>query len=132
MDRAQLHEFQRLYRQLGAAKAEVDALSGKSEQAPGNAVGEIKLRLIDQLIGRAGQFLGDDRPFDFPGFGADNATNSDVALVLGQYLTCFEAFRGRHLEHRHGKWFWLLEVEDPSGQKQLERVPVESYREPDS
>lgn len=52
-----------------------------------------------------------------------------VALVLGQYLTCFEALRARHIEHRHGKWFWLIEIEDEGGQKRTERVPVESFRE---
>lgn len=131
LDRARFHEFQRLYGQLSASKAEIAALSGKGDDAPAKPVSEIKLRLIDQLLGRADQLLGEGRPFDFAGFGAQTATNSDVTLVLSQYLTCFEAFRARHLEHRHGKWFWLIEVTDPSGQKHIERVPVEGYREPD-
>lgn len=131
IDRARFHEFQRLDGQLRAAKAEIDGLSGKTNEAPGQAVGEIKLRLIDQLIERANRFLGEARPFDFAGFGAQNATHSDVALALGQYLTCFEALRARHLEHRHGKWFWLVDLKDQAGQKRTERVPVESFREPD-
>lgn len=129
--RARFHEFQRLCGQLRAAKAEIDALSGKSDDAPAQAVSEIKLRLIDQLLGRANQFLGEARPFDFAGFAAQSATHSDVALVLGQYISCFEALRARHLEHRHGKWFWLIEIEDEGGQKRTERVPVESFREPE-
>ena len=126
MDRAQLHEFERLHGQLVAAKAEIDGLAGKGDEAPKEEVGALKLGLLDRLIAAADRFLGDDRPFEFAGFGEANATLSDVGFVLGQYVACLESFRADHLERRHGTWYWRVEIADAGGPR-IERVPVERY-----
>lgn len=126
MNRAQLHEFERLHGQLVAAKAEIDGLTDDGKDAVKIEVGAIKIGLLDRLIAAADRFLADDRPFEFPGFGEANATLSDASFVLGQYVACFEAFRARHLEHRHGAWYWRVEV-DEGGEHRVERVPVDAY-----
>ena len=126
MNRANLQEFEKVYRQFQDLKKEVGSLSGKEAKSPHEAVSEIKLRLINQLVVRANQFLGAAGPFsEFTGFQAENASNSDVTLVAGQYLACFEAYRARNIKLRHGKWFWVVEVAQEGGQPTVEYVAVE-------
>jgi len=127
-----LHELQRLLGQLRAARKTIDGLASTSAEARNWKLGAVKLPLLDQLLAAADTFLGNDRPFTFPGFAAgdeESATLSDASWVLAQYISCFEAHRARHLEKRHDKWFWVLEVEDDDGTKQIERIPVERYTE---
>lgn len=132
MDRTMLDTFHRLHGQLEAAKAEIDGLAGKGDDAPAQQVGAVKLPLLDQLLTAADAFLEADRPFTFAGFGNGDeggATLSDASWVLAQYLACFESWRARHVEKRHERWVWLIESVDEQGAPRTERVPVERYSE---
>ncbi len=75
--------------QLEALHEELSVLSRKK---PDNAVNEFKLLMINQVLSEINLFLDDNhRPFnDFTIFNKDNMpTNSDVVLILAQYIKCF-------------------------------------------
>lgn len=132
MDLEDLHQFEKLYGQLGGLKSELEGLSAKDAATFHKAVSAIKLQLVHQLIEKANAFLGPEHaPFEgFARFPGDNPTHSDVTLVLGQYVLCFEAYRYRHVELRHGKWYWAVEVE-ADGKKRQEYVPARGMKAED-
>lgn len=71
--------------QVDTLYEEFDKLSKKNPQ---DAVNKFKLRLINEIIGKANVALGEkERPFrDFDTFHEDELpTNSDVVVVLSQY-----------------------------------------------
>lgn len=67
-------------------------LSFLSRKKPDDAVNEFKLVMINEVLAEANMILDDNhRPFnDFRLFDNDNIpTNSDVVLILAQYIKCF-------------------------------------------
>jgi len=73
-----------MYQQVDSLYDEFDKLSKKS---PGDAVNKFKLKLINELIVKANEALGERRPFEsFETFDEDELpTNSDVVVILSQY-----------------------------------------------
>jgi hypothetical protein len=88
-----VEKLKKLEGQLKSAHAEVTALAKKS---PSDAVNPFKLNLINTVLELGNQILSAQyRPFpDFEGFDIDLAPNtSDVAFILGQYISEVERFR---------------------------------------
>lgn len=83
----------KVYAQLKALHNEISLLSRKS---PTDAVNIFKLKLTNSILEAANKLLGEkNKPFDqFIVFNEDDLpNNSDVAVVLSQYLGCMEKLR---------------------------------------
>ncbi len=95
---------------------EISILSKKSQN---DVLNTFKLKLVNQVLSQSNQVLGKDyRPFsDFEKFKEEDIpSNSDVALVLSQYLNCMESFREKNIfskvDYSNGKidktyWYWI-------------------------
>jgi hypothetical protein len=87
------HEFDKVHDQMRSLYHELSVLSKKSTNT---AINKFKLKFVNSILGQSNQFLKEKyKPFkDFSLFDADEMpSNSDVALILGQYLKCMEKFR---------------------------------------
>ena len=110
--------FERVKGQLRQFQIE---LSGLSKSKPDNLINKFKLTFINEKLGEANRILtGDFKPFnDFNVFDSEQLpTNSDVVLILSQYLDCLEALRCANIAYSSmdGRWYWRLE----------DRVPIET------
>jgi hypothetical protein len=103
--------FDMLKSQLEGLHAEISFLSNKS---PDFGLGAFKLKLVNQILVFANEFLGEKyKPFkDFNLFEElESPSYSDVALLLTQYLKCFEIFRINNIRqdviHPY-HWYWII------------------------
>jgi hypothetical protein len=95
--------FEKVKAQLKQLHNEVSALS---KSKPDNPINKFKLGFINEKIGEANTILtGEFKPFkDFAVFNADELpSNSDVVMVLSQYLDCLEAWRSAHIHYSPGQ-----------------------------
>ena len=81
-----------LVKQLRSLHIELASLSKKS---PHDAVNKFKLKYINDALSRSNTYLGNRKPFeDFSLFdGEDIPSNSDVTMMLAQYITAIDAVR---------------------------------------
>ena len=89
--------FRKLLNQLEGLHLEMASLSKKSYT---DAINTFKLKLVNQVLNKANEILGDKyKPFpDFDNFDEDNIpTNSDVSIVLSQYINCMESLREENI-----------------------------------
>jgi hypothetical protein len=102
-----IDSFEKTHGQLEAMWLEFGQLSKKS---PTDAVSKFKLNIVNGLIAEANTILGNEYlPVGgFASFNLDDVpTNSDVVLMLGQYLACFEKFRTDHVRSdEFAGWVW--------------------------
>jgi hypothetical protein len=106
--REELEQFEKLIGQLRGLHEEVGLLAKKS---PNDAVNAFKLRLVNKVVASANVVLGPNYlPFDdFQAFDTDDMpTNSDVALVLAQYLEESERFRSDNVQKDRGVWWYVV------------------------
>jgi hypothetical protein len=92
-NKEEIDVFEKLYGQIDGLHQEIGTLSKKS---PLDAVNAFKLKMINKVLIRANDTLGDKyKPLDdFDSFEEDYVpTNSDVTLVLSQYYECMESSR---------------------------------------
>src|ERR1700752_2801121 len=87
------------------------ALLAKSK--PDNLVNTFKLEFVNEKLAEANAFLiGEYKPFaSFTQFDLERLpSNSDVVLVLLQYLACLERWRSAHVYYSQSEydWFWRL------------------------
>lgn len=93
MKKGEVELFKKTYTQLQALHNEISLLSKKS---PTDGVNEFKLKLVNSVLETANELLGErNKPFEqFTVFDEDDLpNNSDVALVLSQYLGCMHEMR---------------------------------------
>lgn len=110
-DHEELEQFEKLIGQLRGLHEELGLLAKKS---PNDAVNAFKLRLINKVIASANRTLGlGYLPFDdFEAFDTDDMpTNSDVTLVLAQYLEESERYRSDNVEQYRGVWWYVVDGE---------------------
>lgn len=109
MNENEVNSFIQLYTQIEALYTEVSLLSKKN---PIDVVNKFKLRYINKTLEQANNILKDERkPFsDFTFFEEDNLpTNSDITMILSQYLSCMEELRSANIEEgMRNEWFWLV------------------------
>lgn len=106
--------LERLIVQLEAMHAEISQLAKKS---PNDAVNKFKLNLINKILADGNSVLGENyRPFnDFEQFDQDDVpTNSDVTLILSQYMQQTERFRSDNVKHHGTSWTYIVDGK-PSG-----------------
>lgn len=113
-DKSDVENLEKLIGQLQGLHAEITTLAKKS---PNDAVNSFKLKLINKVVEIGNQVLGDEyRPFDdFQQFNSDDVpSNSDVAMVLGQYMEEAERYRSDNVTVSHGLWVYVVDGK-PSG-----------------
>jgi hypothetical protein len=107
MNAKDVHFFEKVKSQLEQLHGEASLLS---KSKPDNPMNKFKLALINEKLGEANKILtGEFQPFkDFTVFNLDELpTNSDVVMVLSQYLDGLEAWRCAHIWETAGmayKW----------------------------
>ena len=109
MNRNEVNSFIQVYTQLEALYTEIRSLSKKN---PNDGINTFKLKYINKTLEEANNILKEERkPFsDFTFFEEDNLpTNSDVTMIIGQYLGCMEELRSANIEEQlENEWFWLV------------------------
>ena len=112
MTKQEVDTFEKLQTQLAGLHNEISALSKKSQN---DALNKFKLKFVNQILIEANKLLGDKyKPFnDFNVFEDDDMpTNSDVAMMLTQYLNCFEKMRSDNVKKQDSypqHWFWIID-----------------------
>ena len=104
---AEAEALERLVGQLNGLHSEISQLAKKS---PNDALNAFKLKLVNNVVASANEILTHGyRPFtDFEKFDLDEMpTNSDVTLILAQYMEQAERFRSDNLiKDAYGIWFY--------------------------
>jgi hypothetical protein len=112
MNAEQVDNFERIQAQMHGLYVEVGALSKKK---PDDPINKFKLGLVNQILDQANKILGEEnRPFqNFEQFDeVELPSNSDVVLIISQYLDCLERLRVANITHdKLGKWYWLIDNE---------------------
>jgi hypothetical protein len=115
MKKEDVDKFEELQAQLKGLYDEMQTLARKN---PNDAVNKFKLGLIKIVIADADTFLSAlGHPLKyFKGFEEEVIpSNSDVLLVLSQYLSCMEKLRADNVKlvsYSPEEWFWLVDGED--------------------
>lgn len=116
MRREEVDLFEKVNGQLEALHAEILALSKKS---PNDGVNKFKLKFVNRVLDQANDLLEDKyRPFaDFESFEEDDVpSNSDVTMILAQYLNCMEKLRSDNIADvglfGQDNWVWIIEDQE--------------------
>ena len=99
---------------MKALHSEISVLSKKS---PSDAVNAFKLKLINKCLAAGNDVLGADyKPFDdFDAFDSeDMPSNSDVTMVIAQYLEEAERYRSDNVTVAHGYYYYKINGEKSS------------------
>lgn len=102
----QVARFDRLLHQLRELYNE---LSNLSKKAPDGAVNKFKLSIINEKLSETNELLGVDfmPSRQFTVFDVDGLpTNSDVVMMLSQYLDSLEAWRSGRIHKDGYDWYW--------------------------
>jgi len=100
MTEDEIDVFEKVLNQLEGLHTEISVLSKKSYT---DAINTFKLGLVNEIIKSTNLILGDKyKPFpNFDSFESDKIpSNSDVTLVLSQYLNCMESFREKNISSK--------------------------------
>ncbi len=109
MNKEEIESFEKVFTQLLSFHQETAVLVKKD---PNEAMNKFKLNLINKVLVKANEIVGDTKPFeDFEGFDIDGDLpfNSDVAMILGQYLNCMELIRKDNVHMWSGRWYWNVD-----------------------
>ncbi len=112
MTEQEVDTFEKLQAQLQGLHIEISALSKKSQN---DALNKFKLKFVNQILTESNQLLGTKyKPFsDFDLFDEnDMPTNSDAAMMLTQYLNCFEKLRSDNVKKEDKfpqNWYWIID-----------------------
>ncbi len=91
-----------------------EELQTLTRKSPNDTVNKFKLGLVNPVVAKANSFLPTwALPFPgFEGFDVDTLpSNSDVVVVLAQYLKSFEEFRCTVIVQQYQDWYWLIDGE---------------------
>lgn len=108
---ADIEKLEKLLRQLRGLHNEISLLAKKS---PNDGVNAFKLKLINKVLQAGNEVLGDKyKPFaDFNLFDLDDLpSNSDVTVVLTQYIQETEGYRSDNTTYYGGKLVYILNGE---------------------
>jgi len=110
MNEKEVNEFEQIQSQLQGL---YEDLSGFATKKPDDAINTFKVKLINQVIKRANSLLSKRKPFnDFSQFEVDNLpSNSDVVVMISQYLNSLEKLRADNIERDRRDWFWIVDGE---------------------
>ena len=118
MTKEQIEVFEKTFVQLSGLYDDITILVKKN---PNDAMNTFKLRNINKVISSANEIVGDKKPFeDFDGFDieGDMPSNSDVTMVLGQYINCMELMKKNNTHMDWGRWYWDVDDNNESSEMQ--------------
>ena len=101
-----VQKLEKIIGQLNGLHVELSMLAKKS---PNDGINLFKMRLVNKVLQAANAFLTDGyKPFDdFTEFTEEALpTNSDVTLILTQYMEQIERFRSDHSAFNSNKHIW--------------------------
>ena len=103
-----IQELEKLIGQLKALHSEIGQLARKS---PNDGINSFKLKLINKTVARSNSLLGAEySPFDdFEGFDEDDMpSNSDITMIIAQYLEEAERYRSNHVGQEYNKYYYKI------------------------
>ena len=106
MNKEEIEKFEKIHAQLLGFYEETAVLVKKN---PNDPMSKFKLQLINKVLAAANEIVADIKPFeDFNQFDIDGDMpfNSDVAMILGQYIKCLELIKKDNTHMDFGKWNW--------------------------
>lgn len=109
--REDIESFEKVQAQLHGLYDEIVIFSKKS---PDSVTNKFKLKFINLVLTDTNKILDTkNKPFaDFDIFDEDLLpTNSDVVMILSQYINCLEKFRSEHIKHYGTQWYWVINGE---------------------
>ncbi|HEV7667794.1 MAG TPA: hypothetical protein VGS22_04670 [Thermoanaerobaculia bacterium] len=111
MNAAEISDFELLHAKLQGLYDEVLTLSKKS---PSDALNKFKIRIANNIMAAANAFLlaqGEALPVDGVEQldDTDLPFNSDVVMILSQYLQCLEKLRSDNVEEYGRDWYWIVD-----------------------
>ncbi len=112
MKKNEIDLFEKTYAQMQALHSEISTLSKKS---PNDGVNTFKLNFTNNVIEEANKILGKKyKPFsDFDRFDEENIpTNSDVTMILSQYINCLEKLRSDNIHSKVSNWYWNIDDDE--------------------
>jgi hypothetical protein len=105
----EIDKFIKLVMQIEKILSEFDSLSKKK---PDNALNKFKLELVNTVLRSANQIINkENKPFpNFDEFGEEEIpTNSDVVMILSQYVACLDKFRRENtIKNEDREWVWVI------------------------
>lgn len=117
MTKEQIADFEKILAQLQGFYGDMNLLVKKS---PKEEVNTFKLKLINKVLVKANDIVGDTKPFDdFSEFDIDGEmpNNGDVAMILGQYINCMEVIKKDNVHPYNGRWYW--KTDEDAGSKEI-------------
>src|SRR4051794_13458185 len=111
MNQTQIERFERLKPQLKSLYSEMQLLSNKK---PNEVVNKFKIQVINNFLTEANDILGKEfKPIaEFDVFDVETMPfNSDVVLVLAQYLQALELLHDENVAYSETdfRWYWITE-----------------------
>lgn len=103
-----VENLEKLIGQLQGLHSEISQLAKKS---PNDGLNVFKLKLVNKVLQSGNEVLaGRHIPFDdFRQFEeSDLPTNSDVTMILAQYMEQAERFRSDHIVFHQHKWRYVI------------------------
>jgi len=112
MTEIEIDVFEKVQTQLQGMYEEISLLSKKSQN---DGLSLFKLKFINKILTDSNSVLNSKyKPFeDFEIFDENNIpTNSDVVMILTQYINCFEKLRADNVVMGSaGWWYWKINDE---------------------
>jgi hypothetical protein len=104
----QIDEFSKLLLQTNKLLNDFLELSKKK---PNDAVNKFKLKIVNNLLSTANKILT-KKYIPFEGFDLfdedDLPTNSDVVVILDQYVACLKKFGRDSTEYEDYRHYWVI------------------------
>ena len=110
IDRETVARLEGLVGNLDGTYSELREMARKK---PNDGLNKFKIGIVNALVGRLNALLGKKyTPLEgFKGFSEDDVpTNSDVTLILAQYVEQLERYRADNLKMSSGRW--IYDVQD--------------------
>ncbi len=103
-----IDDFKKLLMQAEKVLHDFNELSKKK---PNDLVNKFKIEFVNTILKKANGYLRNEfKPFDtFDVFSEDELPfNSDVVLILSQYVGCLENYRSANIQYKNYKNFWII------------------------
>jgi hypothetical protein len=104
-------DVEALEKLIGQLQGLHDEITQLAKKSPNDGLNPFKLKLVNKVLESAnGLLAGRYRPFDdFDSFQVDDLpSNSDVTMILAQYMEQTERFRSDNVELDRGRWFYKI------------------------
>jgi len=110
MKKEDVNQFITTFNQMRTLYDEIFSLAQKK---PNDSINKFKLNLINRVLSNSNHLLQDAfKPFpDFNLFDeSEMPSNSDVKIMLSQYLDSMERFRSKNIKKSFNQdWVWIID-----------------------